>query len=385
MMDSTKIMVRKPWFILAMLMTTSLYLILCRSLRDVNSGQIKITGRWRRAFHGDQVKGAMVSQHTVWLRQQMSRKQLLLDNCAAFNSKADSIIPPLRYPADNWTHFVKELNYLVVVEPLKVVYCSIPKVGSSTIKWMLLNVTGHMLPGNAHSIAGKTFHSLNRYPIEKAKEIMATYRKFLFVRNPLERFLSAYLNKIETTIDGNLWRTRDAIRSLDDSAKSAKKVTSKKKATSKKKVNRRGRQKVKRKEVDIKITLPQFTRYVLAINRSADQRVRSDMHLNEHWNPMYEMCQPCLIDYDWIGHFEHLQTDIQWILSALVGGNQTVYVPEHDPKHTTNSSERDTQRRLFTTLNSLQVEKLLRYYELDYSLFGFDIPPSAGNLINNGY
>ncbi|XP_022095927.1 carbohydrate sulfotransferase 11-like [Acanthaster planci] len=367
------------WCKLGVALIASMYLFICLtiwystgSVSLSNLKQANITGRWRRALQGGyhKIVEPNVSQSVIWERQQMSRKQLLQDRCVAFKAKADTFDPPLRYEANSWRRFPREF---IVIEPLKVVYCTIPKVSSTTILRMLLNVTG-LLPPNPRPriLVSNNFSSLDRYELGEAEKILATYKKFLFVRNPLERFLSAYRNKVETNVDPAFEVLRDFIRSSNGRAKLVKKTREIKRSSM---TNHLTVQ-------ESNVTFSQFAKFVLSGREKAFQRARPGM--NKHWRPMYEICQPCLVDYDWIGHLESLQTDICSILRALVGGNRTVYVPKHYPRHVTDSSAEDTQSYFFATLKFPQIEALIKYYELDYDLFGFDIPPSIGKLINNG-
>ncbi|XP_022095997.1 carbohydrate sulfotransferase 11-like [Acanthaster planci] len=302
----------------------------------------------------------------------MSRKQLLRDRCVAFKAKADTFDPPLRYEANSWRRFPREF---IVIEPLKVVYCTIPKVSSTTILRMLLNVTGHLNPNKhnvqPHQLGLRKFTSLDYYDLGEAQQILATYKKFLFVRNPLERLLSAYRNKIETNVDPAFKTLRNFIGSVNGHTKLVPKIA-------KTKLRLRTSGTVVQKS---HVTLSQFASFVLAEKKSTLKRAR--LSLYKHWCPMYEICQPCLVDYDWIGHFDSLQTDIRSILMALVGENRTFYVPRHDPKHVTNSADENTQRQLFATLSSSNIKALIKYYEIDSDLFGFDIPKIIGKFINN--
>ncbi len=49
----------------------------------------------------------------------------------------------------------------------------------------------------------KTFRRLNNYTRSEAEFVLANYTKFLFVRHPMERFLSAYRNKFADNMTVN--------------------------------------------------------------------------------------------------------------------------------------------------------------------------------------
>ena len=53
------------------------------------------------------------------------------------------------------------------------------------------------------------------------------------------------------------------------------------------------------------VTFEEFVQYVL---QQAD--VGQD-RLDSHWRPQYNLCQPCHINYDFIGHYETLRQDAE--------------------------------------------------------------------------
>ncbi|XP_074648962.1 carbohydrate sulfotransferase 10-like [Tubulanus polymorphus] len=95
----------------------------------------------------------------------------------------------------------------------KILYCEIPKVGTSIWRYTLLHTTGKLRTTNLslindldvkQSIYFKSLgliRSLSSYSQDEKTERLKTYFKFLFVRHPFERLLSAYLDKIVRKYD----------------------------------------------------------------------------------------------------------------------------------------------------------------------------------------
>ena len=74
------------------------------------------------------------------------------------------------------------LTRIVVVESLKLLYCVMPKAASRLWREMLEKATPRT-------------RRLRGYPPEQQRQILKTYFKFTFVREPFERILSAYKDK----------------------------------------------------------------------------------------------------------------------------------------------------------------------------------------------
>ena len=97
----------------------------------------------------------------------------------------------------------KDLDHILVDEKHKLLYCYVPKVACTNWKRVFLILLGNSNYGNASSIPAElvhkktTFPKLSDYSAERAKYFVANFTKYLFVRHPFERLLSAFRNKLE--------------------------------------------------------------------------------------------------------------------------------------------------------------------------------------------
>ncbi|XP_045127629.1 carbohydrate sulfotransferase 11-like isoform X2 [Portunus trituberculatus] len=173
----------------------------------------------------------------------------------------------------------------------KVIYCFIPKVACTSWKRVWFMMTGLLKPEDEVNFVSRYLvHS--KLPLlanaKDKKEKLRTYKKFMLVRHPAHRVLSAY---------------RDKLESLDkDSSYDFHKIIGKKIE-----MKYRGTTAGKGKNV----TFPEFIRFISEPGGgTAEQR-------NEHWLPMHTLCSPCSVDYDFIGKFEHLKEDSDYLLKWL--------------------------------------------------------------------
>ncbi|XP_074662834.1 carbohydrate sulfotransferase 11-like [Tubulanus polymorphus] len=229
-------------------------------------------------------------------------------------------------------------NYrnLVVDKRNKIIYCKIAKVGTTVWKNIMLFtngrlkvnslsiVKGHDAP-NVHTIAARYFKSLGSFSKEEQKEITSTYFKFLFVRHPLERLLSAYLDKVK-----NPWLRKGIAKYF-----------------------KRDYQK------EYKPSFKEFVEYSIPKN-------------NNHWNIYNNMCHPCEINYDFIGKYGGtIENDFELVQDHFKLDpklkNTTVY-----PR--TYSSEK--MKSYYKDIPQTLLNKIHKKYKDDFILFNYEFNPS---------
>ena len=188
-------------------------------------------------------------------------------------------------------------TYTMVDDRLRYIFCFIPKVACTTWKRVLLMLTGKIGTNNAEDVPrpmvhSKTFvnkylSSLNNYRPDEIENRLKNYFKFMFVRHPFERIVSAYLDKFVRennfqTIYGTDIIKRYRPNATEESLKEGRDVT-----------------------------FEEFVRHVV------DSASLEDQTLNEHWQKFYLTCHPCSIQYDFIGKFETLHEDAEFVLKRF--------------------------------------------------------------------
>ncbi|KAL9986222.1 hypothetical protein ACROYT_G000332 [Oculina patagonica] len=169
----------------------------------------------------------------------------------------------------------KDLDNIIVDEKFKILFCYIPKVSCS--QWKTVLVQLHRPQPKYYVQDPRNFKFLHQYPTDQAKLILKSYFKFVFVREPFERLLSAYLEKFYSGDPGFH--------------------------------NNFGREIIRRyrpggNPEDKNITFDEFVNYVINIG---------DGYWNEHWKTYDKLCHPCGVHYDFIGKFNNLQEEARYI------------------------------------------------------------------------
>lgn len=102
----------------------------------------------------------------------------------------------------------------------------------------------------------------------------------------------------------------------------------------------------------------EFTRFLL------DEKSRET--LDRHWRPQLELCVPCDIAYDFIGHYETLYNDAAVVLSRI--GIKSDLFPRDNVRW------QHAAARLNETMSALTtdtIDQLKQLYAGDFELFGY--------------
>ncbi|KAK7086393.1 hypothetical protein SK128_021996 [Halocaridina rubra] len=232
-------------------------------------------------------------------------------------------------------------------------WCKVPKAASTSWLHAFLELAG-VQDIASKDMAGK--HSLLRekYPLltnSLLKRIMPTTLKFMVVRHPFERVLSAYRDKLE-----------DSERDLKDRGGYYYAIYGKRivKAYRKSTSSSDDYSYNTRKEP----TFREFIQYLL------DTDVEE---YDEHWRPIFLLCTPCHIRYDIIAKMETLSRDADFILYHR-GLSDTVHV---EWSHRTDQSKKtsDVVKSYYSQLTSSEVKQLYYKYLPDFLMFEYDLEP----------
>lgn len=90
-----------------------------------------------------------------------------------------------------------------------------------------------------------------------------------------------------------------------------------------------------------------------------------------HWLTYTDLCAPCDISYDVVGHHETLERDAPYILKAA-GITNLVSYPSIPPGIT--QYNRTKVEHYFTGISKRDVRRLYARYRGDFSLFGYTSP-----------
>ncbi|XP_071949238.1 carbohydrate sulfotransferase 14-like [Antedon mediterranea] len=226
----------------------------------------------------------------------------------------------------------KDTGHMVVDEEHKFIFCYIPKVSCSSWKRVLGSLYNTHRNGQRH---------LNQYSPEEIKYRLKNYRRVMFVRDPITRFLSAFLHKFYTSkphvID--IWERTYGHQIVEQF---------------------RPWMNLKSGQTSLNITVSEFIKYIVKLGE--DYRIDP---LRDHWLPMYRSCDPCKFQPDFIGHFENLEVEGQYLLKWL-GVSDLVQYPEY---HVSDAATKLVNSYALAEMGLMRA--LRTYYHRDYELFDY--------------
>lgn len=232
------------------------------------------------------------------------------------------------------------LQHILVNDQYKFLYCYVPKVACSNWKRVLKVLSGALENVNVNIKMNhmSDLQFLSSFKPEDIRYRLKHYFKFMFVREPMERLLSAYRNKFGEI---QSYQRKYGVEIIKRYRKGSAKDSS---------------------IAGDDVTFAEFVRYLL------DEDVE---RMNEHWMPVYNLCQPCAVNYNFIGYHENLESDAEFVLQR-VGAPPDVHFPQRQTWYKPVTVE--TLHYYLCSLPQKLMRELLPKYILDFSLFTYPLP-----------
>ncbi|KAI3366300.1 hypothetical protein L3Q82_009769, partial [Scortum barcoo] len=252
------------------------------------------------------------------------------------------------------------LDRIFVCDKHKILFCQTPKVGNTQWKKVLIVLNGAFstveeIPENlVHDHEKNGLPRLSSLTPQEITHRLSTYFKFLIVRDPFERLISAFKDKFVKNPRFEPWYKHDIapaiIRKYRKSHRDSDRAAS-------------------------GLHFEDFVRYL----GDAEGRHRMDRQFGEHiihWVTYADLCAPCEIHYSVVGHHETLEQDAPYILKAA-GIDQLVSYPAIPPGIT--RYNRTKVEHYFSGISKRDIKRLYARYQGDFHLFGY---PSPDFLLN---
>lgn len=281
--------------------------------------------------------GTEEERHQRQLAQtQESRRRLLAQVCAKYQSGASEQRVSQR-----------QVSRVYVEDRSRLLYCEVPKAGCSNWKRVLMVLGGSATSARdiPHDAAHYANHlrRLESYDHAGMADRLRSYTKVLFVREPFERLVSAFRDKFESPnsyyhpVFGrpiiSRYRTNATRTALRTGAG---------------------------------VTFREFVQYLLDVRRPVGMDI--------HWEPVSQLCSPCLLRYNFIGKFESLEEDANFLLRS-VGAPRNLTFPDFKDRNplAERTSSAITQR-YFAQLNATERQRAYDFYYMDYLMFNYPKP-----------
>ena len=199
-----------------------------------------------------------------------------------------------------------------------------------TVDWQWVEDSVFLEPALRHaSFLNKTLTEADR-----ARRLQ-TYYKFMIVRNPLERIVSGFRDKIELPLNfAKQNRFPESVKKdILQQFRQAELLY--------------WQQTAKQNLFNISVSFQEFVRYLIESRRSS---------INEHFLPSINICHPCLIKYDFYGNFKNISHDAHALIDRFQA-NPKFYRDES--LHSSSEETNKLLKRYYRTLSHRDKVQLL--------------------------
>jgi hypothetical protein len=222
-------------------------------------------------------------------------------------------------------------------------------VASTNLKRLMMILSGKVEADDLSSISQSAIHAR----VHEKKEIrelyaknsndtvkkgLGDYTKFIFVRHPFERLVSAYRDRL---VNNEIYQKTIGREIVLKYRQNPNQLSL---------------------ETGHDVTFPEFVRFVVDEWRDAKR------HLDVHWRPVVDLCHPCDMQFHFIGKFETLNQDVDLLLGKLNETNLSrLFAGQPTKPKTTSSLWKESMKQI----SFQQLTDLNRMFADDFRLFGY--------------
>ena len=223
----------------------------------------------------------------------------------------------------------------------QILFCDVPKVGSSTFKRLWLNFTrgvdGRNSIHNREFLRKHNLRYLNSYNKSEIQTRLKTYFKFMTTRHPLLRVLSAYRDKFERP---HRYYHQHFGRIIE---------------------MKYGHIPDNQSKGD-NVTFEQFVHFIIdSVPKGYDH----------HWRPISILCNPCHISYDYIAKLETSYEDYPHIFAQLKNLTDSKRSALQDMRQYRAVTDFDLVNEYYKSIPSEHMTIFKTIYNLDALLLGY--------------
>ncbi|KAG8430648.1 hypothetical protein GDO86_020213 [Hymenochirus boettgeri] len=241
-----------------------------------------------------------------------------------------------------------DLKHLIVDDDHGLLYCYVPKVACTNWKRVMMVLTDQgkykdpsQIPANEAHVPSN-LRLLSEFSTPEINYRLRNYLKFIFVREPFERLVSAYRNKFTRTYN-TAFHKRYGTKIIE---------------------RHRRDPSVEALERGDDVTFEEFLYYLV------DPVTQREEPFNEHWERVHSLCHPCIIHYDIVGKYETLEEDAQYLLQLIGVGDSIKFPSSSKTTRTTNGMAAG----FFKDIPKFYQRRLFNLYKMDFLLFNYSVP-----------
>ncbi|XP_078343279.1 carbohydrate sulfotransferase 11-like isoform X1 [Oculina patagonica] len=241
----------------------------------------------------------------------------------------------------------QQLGQLLIDDDNKIIYCAVPKVGSTPMKRTLFS-----LRNDSDKFKGWSVHTpslwkhMSEYNTSENSKRLATHFKFMFVREPFHRLLSGYKDKFfgKNRLYTNRFREMIVRAYRPQDVETVRTETN-------------------------NVTFTEFLKFIVT---SSNYLARDD-----HWRQCEHLCFPCTFNFHFIGHFETLAEDAAYMLKKAGIDDRVAFPPVRS------SSAASDFMTYYSQVPHEIIFKVGEVFRSDFEMFGYPFPGPLKTLLAN--
>ena len=291
--------------------------------------------------------------HSVLVCTNEQRIQILHEQCEKYSNNRTSLLAH---------ELVKIYNHIWVDEKHKILACLPPKSGCTTWKTILANNSGEEPIPKNFKVHMLHFGALKQFGIlplaafnDSMKHLMLNskdYFKFMVARHPLDRLYSGYVNKLVSGIDQIMIKNHGS-RILN----------------------------MFHPELDPQV---RARGYGATFNEFV-QYLKLPISNNKHWESIYNLCQPCFVQYDQVVKTETMDEDNFGIITKYLPHKRSIGFAGNVVAGGRQMSSMTTHGRkleAYSGLNLTDMNYIHDRYKNDLEYFGYSysMQPNENNF-----
>ncbi|XP_063702327.1 carbohydrate sulfotransferase 11 [Culicoides brevitarsis] len=257
-----------------------------------------------------------------------------------------------KYPVNSWEFFISPGHGLA--------WCNIFKAASSAWMYYFNILGGYNLQYLQRTKASPIELARKRFPRPSQPELieaLSSSVSFLIVREPFERLLSAYRNKLEGCRNKYYKLLGEQI------------VRKFRRDKNNKPINNKKAHKLSKHSGP---TFKEFLQFLV-------HHYKTGGRFDEHWSPIYTFCTPCSINLTLIAKTETFQRDTEYIIRQA--GLESLLLDKMPKKsvkvktianRATNGDTKSLIPKYFAQIDENLLREILEIYEPDFELFGYN-------------
>ena len=250
--------------------------------------------------------------------------------------------------------FSRLFKHLLSDDKHHVIYCAIPKVACTSFKTMIANQTQKLKRHktfnvhNSKSLGSIGLTHLSEFPMQEILRRLESYTKFIVVRHPFDRLMSAYKDKfIQKHYTKRYRQTIEELLGHERAPKAGQ-----------------------------RISFEDFLQLII-------DGYETGKFFNKHWASYMDLCHPCLVKYDHILKLETLGTDSRTALSLFLNEGETAVSMPHLNDKRPVEEKLSSVTQTFKQLNEPLVQAVMAIYAADFKLFGYQWDKTEGATCNS--